>query len=277
MAYYIFFSLICAVLGLIYLNRGHGSKRLYASIGAVGTFLLFMWRIGAMEDFAFSALISTCAASIICGAVMYWLVLLVQWLWGRGAAGKAIALVACVATFYISGPILLIGKTVRRLFGKQFDALDAAAEEERCRREEARKEAQNKITAAEEEILQQVHTDEELCTFFADIYRSMGYEPVLARQTEDGPLCMFLEKDGQTFSFVALCRREVLGPESVEWAAAFRGSAQRAGLVTTGTFTGRAVKTARRLKVDLVDRPNLPRFVRAARRSERRRAFGTTR
>lgn len=271
------FSLACAALGLIYLNRDHGSRRLYASIGAVGTFLLFMWRIGAMEGYAPESILTTGTASIICGAVIYWLVLLVQWLWHRGAVCKGIALVACVMTFYISGPILLIGKTVHKLFCKQFDDLDVAAEEERCQREEARREAQNKAAAAEEEILQQVHTDEELCVFFADIYRSMGYEPVLKRQTEDGPLCMFLNKNGQTFSFVALCRREVLGPEAVEWAAGFRGSAQRVGLVTTGTFTGRAVKTARRLKVDLVDRPNLPRFVRAARRAERRRAFGAAR
>lgn len=277
MALYLVFSLACAALGLTYLNRDHGSRRLYASIGAVGTFLLFMWRIGAMEGYAPESILTTGTASIICGAVIYWLVLLVQWLWHRGAAGKGIALVACVMTFYISGPILLIGKTVHKLFRKQFDDLDAAAEEERCQREEARREAQNKAAAAEEEILQQVHTDEELCLFFADIYRSMGYAPVLERPEENGPLCMLLDKNGQTFSFVALCRREVLGPETVEWAASFRGSAQRVGLVTTGTFTGRAVKTARRLKVDLVDRPNLPRFVRAARRAERRRAFGAAR
>ena len=42
MIWYSLFTLSCAALGLIYLNRGRGSSRIYASIGAVGTFLVFM-------------------------------------------------------------------------------------------------------------------------------------------------------------------------------------------------------------------------------------------
>ena len=59
----------------------------------------------------------------------------------------------------------------------------------------------------------------------------------------------------------------------MEWAAGFRGDAQRAGLVTAGTFTAKAVRLAKRRKVALVDRPNLPLFERAARRAEQQRAF----
>ena len=97
---------------------------------------------------------------------------------------------------------------------------------------------------------------------------------VVERAGENGPLRMFLEINGMSYSFVAICRQELLGPEAVEWAAGFRGSAQRAGLVTTGTFTRRAVTAAGRLNVALVDRPNLPKIQRAARRAAQRRAFG---
>ena len=274
MALYGLFTLACAMLGLIYLNRGQGSARLYPSIAAVGTFSLFMAVISLDLGYSLDAAFTAGAASILCGTVSYWLALLVQWLWGRGAGGKTAALLLCIVGFQLSVPVYLIGTAVHRLFRRQFDEADAAAAQARQEREERRAAAKQRKTDAEEEILQRVHTDEELCTYFAELYRDMGCAPVVERAGENGPLRMFLEINGMSYSFVAICRQELLGPEAVEWAAGFRGSAQRAGLVTTGTFTRRAVTAAGRLNVALVDRPNLPKIQRAARRAAQRRAFG---
>lgn len=274
MAFYVMFSLACALLGLIYLNKGRGSSRLYPSIAAVGVFLLFMWAISVKGGYDFQAAMTACVASFICGAIAYLLALLVQTLWHKGTAGKAVAVIACVAGCYLSVPVLVLGRVVHSIFRKQFDAADAEAAARRAEREADIREEERRREEREREILQDIHSDDELCTFFADLYRRMGYAPQLSRVGEEGPLTMFLDKDGNTFSFVAICRQEMLGPQEVEWASAFRGQAEKAGLVTLGTFSSAAVKKAKQLHVALVDRPNLPRFVNAARREERKRAFG---
>ena len=80
MALYGLFTLACAMLGLIYLNRGQGSARLYPSIAAVGTFSLFMAVISLDLGYSLDAAFTAGAASILCGTVSYWLALLVQWL-----------------------------------------------------------------------------------------------------------------------------------------------------------------------------------------------------
>ena len=74
----------------------------------------------------------------------------------------------------------------------------------------------------------------------------------------------------ESYAFVAIARKELLGADAVEWAATFRGEAKKAGIVTVGTFSKRAVRRANRLGVALVDLPNLPKIVRAAKRKERK-------
>ena len=173
-------------------------------------------------------------------------------------------------------PVWLIGTAVLRLFRRRLsEADDALAQQTRAVQQAKEKQEQRK-REIEAEILPRIgHRDDALCIFFASLYERRGYEPVLERAGEDGPLRMLLDKGGETIAFVAISRREVLGPEAVEWAAQFRGSAAHAGLVTAGTFTRRAARRAEQLQVLLVDRPNLPRFIRAARQAEKKRAFGT--
>lgn len=279
MGFYIAFSLLCAVLALIYLNRGKGSSRLYPSIAAVLVFLLFMYLLSQTEGYAFDAAMTSCTAGIIAGLVVYWAALLIQKLWSAGNIARAAAMLACICTFYLSVPTLLLGTAVYHLFRTGFAAADEAAAEqeaERLREREEkllqRDEKEAAKRAREDELLQNVHSDDELCMLFAQMYQRMGYAPTVERVGTDGPLRMFLNRDGNTFSFVAIARRELLGRESVEWAAGFRGDAQRAGLVTAGTFTAKAVRLAKRRKVALVDRPNLPLFERAAQRAEQEKA-----
>lgn len=280
MGFYLAFSLLCALLALIYLNRGKGSSRLYPSIAAVLVFLLFMYLLSETEGYAFDAAMTSCAAGIIAGIVAYWAALLVQKLWSGGRIAKAAAMLACICTFYLSVPTLLLGTAVYRLFHARFVAADEAAAErkaERLREREEKLRLQNEkeaaIRAREDALLENIHSDDELCLLFAQMYQRMGYAPTVERVGVDGPLRMYLDRDGNTFSFVAIARRELLGTESVEWAAGFQGDAQRAGLVTAGTFTAKAVRLAKRRRVALVDRPNLPRFERAACRAEQQRAF----
>ena len=275
MIWYSLFTLSCAALGLIYLNRGRGSSRIYASIGAVGTFLVFMAVIGYNEGAGMETVLSAGAASVICGAAAYWLVLLEQWLWRGGAVKKTAALLGCLAFCFLAVPVWLIGTAVLRLFRRQLsEADDALAQQTRAVQQAKEKQEQRK-REIEAEICRASESDDALCIFFASLYERRGYRPVLERAGEDGPLRMLLDKGGETIAFVAISRREVLGPEAVEWAAQFRGSAAHAGLVTAGTFTRRAARRAEQLQVLLVDRPNLPRFIRAARQAEKKRAFGT--
>lgn len=281
MAVYILFSLACAVLALVYLNRNQGSRRLYPSIGAVLAFLFCMWAVSLERGYGAEAAVAAGGASVVGGVLAYWMVLLAQWLWKHGAVGKIAALIGCIFLWYLALPVWALGTAVRRIFRSQFAAADAAAAEreaERLRRAEEtirlREEKKKEKRLREEALLEQVHSDDELCLLFARMYRRMGYAPTVERVGEDGPLRMFLDCDGVTFSFVAIARRELLDRDSVEWAASFRGQAQRAGLVTAGTFTAGAARLAKRRRVALVDRPNLPRFERAACRAELRRAFG---
>lgn len=274
MGIYIAFSIACSVLALVYLNRGQGSKRLFPSIGAVLVFLLFMWAISLEQGYGVRAAVNAGGASAVCGTIMYWLVLLEQKLWHGGAVGKTVALIAFVCTFYISVPIWALGTVVRAVFHEQFDAADATVEAEKKERAWRISEKARRRQEREEEILRELHSDDDLCTYFSGIYQRMGYASIVERVGDDGPLRMFLEKDGHTFSFVAILRSDVLGAEEVEWAASFRGTAEKAGLVTSGTFNAKAIRKAEELHVALVDRPNLPKFEQMARREEQKRAFG---
>ena len=281
MGYYIAFSLLCALLALLYLNRGKGSGRLYPSIAATGMFLYLMYALVQSDGYAFQTAMTSCTAGIIAGIAAYWAALLVQWLWRRGRAGKAAAAVLCVCVAPVSVPTLLVGAAVHRLFRARFDAADAAAagreaekkaaQEAKARRREEKLAARH---AAVDALLENVHSDDDLCLLFAQMYRRMGYAPVVERAGENGPLRMYLDRDGNAFSFVAIARQELLGADSVEWAAGFKMEGARAGLVTAGTFTGKAVHRAQKLGVALVDRPNLPRFEQAARHAEAERATG---
>lgn len=274
MILYLVLCASCAALAMIYLNRGKGSHRLYPSLAATLCFLASMYTLGLEKGYGSDAVFSSCSGSVLLGVLAYWVALLVCWLWRGGKIKKAVALGLCAFTMPFSVLTWGIGAIVHHIFRAQFDAADAEQDarraaweqEKQARQQESEEEAQC-WKALEEEFLRAVHSDDELCYYFAALYRAMGDAPVVERVAEGGPLRMYLERGERKYSFVAICRREILQEKDVEWAAQFALPGCKPGLVTTGTFSRRAVNAATKHGIELVDRPNMPHFIRAARRA----------
>lgn len=274
MGYYIAFAAICAVLALLYLNRGKGSSALYPSLSTVLTFAYIMWSYAKVGGFGFENAVDGCSSGIVCGFIVYWLAVFVRNSRKKSLLRRGIALVLCVVGWPVSLPAFFLGKGALLLFREVFAQANAQIEQERLDAAQRQKEKEERQKQREAEVLEWAQTDDDLCRYFAELYSRMGYAPQIARVGEDGPLRIFLQIGNESYAFVAVAGTDVLDEDKVEWAAQFRGEAKKAGLVTTGTFSKRAVWRAERLRVALVDLPNLPKIMRAARRAERRALLG---
>lgn len=270
MTYYVAFTALCLVLAILHLNRNKGSSRVYPSTAAVLVFGYIMWAYADLWGFGFENALNGCFGGIVCGFVVYWLTIFVQNNWDQNGLRKALAIVLMVAGCFISVPTYLLGRGVLHLYREKFAQADADVEEKKQEKERLLQEEEEKRRRRETEILEKAKTDDDLCRFFAELYSRMGYEPRIERTQEQGPLRVFLRMEEESYAFVAIARKELLGADAVEWAATFRGEAKKAGIVTVGTFSKRAVRRANRLGVALVDLPNLPKIVRAAKRKERK-------